>query len=653
MPKRYLLLLVMLLALVLCGCSKEEAPTVPTETTEPPVAATIPADGDPDNVTCKGTYFSDNADPQAVVARAGDQELTNEGLQVWYALEVAAWQQETARSAAPDFSQPLDTQPCPVDETVNSWQQFFLKRALNTWQSVCALELQARELPIPTEDAYQPNLKNYEIYLQDIPATDYLYGYNPLFQPNSMHSAWLDALPEYLNELAARKGFADPHGLAQAMGVGADALTEAVRLYNYSYMYFTDLSYYIEPRDPEGSEESPGDYIGRSVDFRQILLVPEGAAVAPDGTVTCTESDWAVSVTLAEELLDNWQKKQRHTEAAFSDLAYKQSMDTGSALGGGLYRDIRQGSLPEALESWCFDEARQPGDTTILQTPYGIHILYFREGRDASAVESEEGFRRASLKELVNLARKRYPAQIDYSAMALTQGETPISASDVLYPDIAHERFPEIPLYLQQDYPDTMYGGFKITTNGCGITSMAMLASYMADDALTPPVMCERFGRYSHRNGTDGMIFNYEPSGMGFFLREKTHEPSVAKAALEEGQIVISVQHKGYWTRGGHYIVLEDINEEGLIQVRDSNIYNYGKIHAHKEDRHTWGNIVAAGSGYWIFEDKVTRLPMCSRCGEADSVTPKMLSVEYTCEKCALALLRRNAYLSICPDPRN
>ena len=50
-----------------------------------------------------------------------------------------------------------------------------------------------------------------------------------------------------------------------------------------------------------------------------------------------------------------------------------------------------------------------------------------------------------------------------------------------------------------------------------------MLASYMADDELTPPEMCARYGNYSHKNGTDGMIFNYEPAVMGFYLRKKTY----------------------------------------------------------------------------------------------------------------------------------
>ena len=151
---------------------------------------------------------------------------------------------------------------------------------------------------------------------------------------------------------------------------------------------------------------------------------------------------------------------------------------------------------------------------------------------------------------------------------------------------------------------------------------------------------------YSHKNGTDGMIFNNESAVLGFYLREKTYDTRVARAALEDGHVVVSVQHPGYWTRGGHYIACESINADGMVQVRDSNIFNYSRVPAHKEDLHKWGNITAAGSGYWIFEYKITAIPACSRCGNPEGVTASLLKTDYTCEKCEPALLRRNTYLN-------
>ncbi len=661
--KVYILLLVLALTVFCCGCdsSSVTSETVPeaeatAAVTEATVPATVPADGDPDDVTCKGSYTSDSIDPDAIVAEAGSHTLTAQQLQFWYWLAVAERQQD-AYDAAPDFSRPLDTQPCPIDDSVNSWQQYFLKQALNTWHSVYALELHAQEQPLPTEEAYQPNLENYDTYMTGMPATEFLYGYDPLYSPNSMHEAYLNALPATLEELAVRRGYASVQEMAsEAFGVSSEVLTDAVRMYNFSYMYFTTLGYEVET--PEEKVLSYMDTVGGydqegyTVDIRHILLVPEGTEEAPvtvaeDGTVTCSEDTWTACMTRAEELLAAWKKDRRCSGATFSELAVKESADAGSALNGGIYRNLRQGQLAQELDAWCFDAARQPGDTVILRSQYGCHILYFTGSTNIAFTNAQEDLRTLELHQLVKEARNQYPAKIDYSAIALGQAEGGVSGSDVLYPDIAHERFPEVPLYLQQDYPSTKYGAFWIRTNGCGITTMAMLASYMADDELTPPEMCARYGNYSHKNGTDGMIFNYEPAVMGFYLREKTYEPKVAKAALEEGQIVISVQHKGYWTRGGHYIVLEKLCEDGRIQVRDSNIYNYSRVASHVEDRHTWGSITNAGSGFWIFEDKITRIPACSRCGDPDVLTECILEADYLCEKCDPALLRRNAYLRI------
>ena len=666
MRKQYLALVLAVLTLSGCGKAGAAVPqkkpeessvsaTVPVET-EPP--ATVPADGNPDDVTCKGSYTGAVSD--GVVAVVGDTTLTAEELQAWYWAEVAQYRREN-HEISPDFDRALDTQICEIDTNVVTWQQYFLQKALTSWHHARAMILQSGEIAMTTEEAYKPNLKNYEVYLKDIPAVKYLYGYESHYQPNTLHQQYLDSLPETLEALAKAKGYAGVGEMAkEAFGTTEEALLAYAWDYNYAYMYFTELSYDIEPTEEELEAnwlEMRGSYgeSGRSVDIRHILLIPEetveeetvveAVEVAADGRVTCSENLWAICEQKGWEQLEYWQKKTKETEFTFGEIAVKLSQDTGTALDGGRYLGIREGQLTEELDSWCFDEARQPGDTTVIRSPYGVHILYFAGSREISREMCDEEYYRARQEEIILQAADAWPMEVDYSAITLAEAAPEAAGGEILYADIAHERFPEIPLYLQQDYPDTKYGGFKITTNGCGITSLAMLASYMADDELTPPELCARYGNYSHANGTDGLIFNYEPAVMGFYLREKTYDPRVAKAALEEGQIVISIQHPGYWTRGGHYIVCEKINEEGLVQVRDSNIYNYGKLHGHKDDLHKWGNITANGSGYWIYEDKITCIPACTRCGTGEAITESLLTADYTCHKCESALLRRGSYL--------
>jgi len=449
---------------------------------------------------------------------------------------------------------------------------------------------------------------------------------------------------------------------ASAFGTDLDALTELARLYNYGYMYFTTLSY-----DVDLTEEDIVDYFtmnethyaqqditpssGYTVDIRHLLMIPESEEhtvdIAQDGTVTCAEEVWDACRLEAEALLEGWMTARKKTEATFADLANKNSDDTGSALNGGSYRQLLPGQLIPVLDSWCFDPERIPGDTAILRSDYGYHILYFSGKTDLWYARAEADLTARKQADIIAAAKERFPMEVDYSAIALGEATAAVSAAEFLYPDVAHERFPEVPLYLQQDYPGVRFGGQELRTHGCGITTMSMLASYMTDEEWTPPEMCARYGNYSYGSGTDGMIFVNEPAVMGFYLRANVYDFDVALEALKEGQIVVCIQHKGYWTRGGHYLLLEKLTEDGQVQVRDSNIFNYGKLVAHKEDKHTWANVIRDCYGYWIYEDKVTRIPACTRCGTPEE-TNDPLAMDYICEKCEPALLRRAAWLEHC-----
>lgn len=121
----FLLALAMILSL-LAGCAEapvsQEKP-VPAETTEPAATETTPPDGNPKDVTAKGCYTAAGEASAAVVARVGDKELTGETLQAFYWAEVAQYRQG-AKGDMPDFEKSLDVQPCSVDSSVNSWQQF-------------------------------------------------------------------------------------------------------------------------------------------------------------------------------------------------------------------------------------------------------------------------------------------------------------------------------------------------------------------------------------------------------------------------------------------------------------------------------------------------------------------------------------------------
>ena len=77
----------------------------------------------------------------------------------------------------------------------------------------------------------------------------------------------------------------------------------------------------------------------------------------------------------AEELLAQWQSGEA-TEDSFAALALKESTD-GSKYDGGLYTEVYQGRMVTEFNDWCFDAARQSGDTGVVDTQYGSHVMYF------------------------------------------------------------------------------------------------------------------------------------------------------------------------------------------------------------------------------------------------------------------------------------
>jgi predicted DNA binding CopG/RHH family protein len=77
----------------------------------------------------------------------------------------------------------------------------------------------------------------------------------------------------------------------------------------------------------------------------------------------------------AESILAEYESGEK-TEEAFAELAREYSED-GNASQGGLYENIYPGQMVEPFEDWCFDPNRKVGDTGIVQTDFGFHVMYY------------------------------------------------------------------------------------------------------------------------------------------------------------------------------------------------------------------------------------------------------------------------------------
>lgn len=65
------------------------------------------------------------------------------------------------------------------------------------------------------------------------------------------------------------------------------------------------------------------------------------------------------------------------TEENFISLAGTHNEDDGSKETGGLYENVTKGQMVTEFNDWIFDAARKPGDTGIVETQYGYHIMYY------------------------------------------------------------------------------------------------------------------------------------------------------------------------------------------------------------------------------------------------------------------------------------
>lgn len=140
------------------------------------------------------------------------------------------------------------------------------------------------------------------------------------------------------------------------------------------------------------------------------------AAPAPDKTtsvnvrhIVMAEEKYgnsAATKTKADEILNEFIESGKSSDK-FAELSLQYSGDVNTAKSGGLYENYRKGDVEEAYEfdDWCFDKARKAGDTEVIKTDYGVHIMYLESfGRESWEIDCV-----ASLKEqMLNSAHTEY-----------------------------------------------------------------------------------------------------------------------------------------------------------------------------------------------------------------------------------------------------
>ena len=394
-----------LIALIAAGTKNNGTEAAePTTVAEETQIATVPTDGNPDDVTCKGTYtVTDDvaiAEKNTVVATMGDVALTNAQLRIYYRSAISSFLNTEygymmMMYGALDYTKPLDTQLSAEGEM--TWQQFFVQYALDNWQLTqsLALEAQANDVEMNPED-----------------------------------QEYLATMRDSLEELAANHTMSVEDMLAADFGVGVsyEDFEEYQELYLKGSPYYeaeveklvaTDEeleAYFLENEETYAASGVTMDSM--YVDVRHILVQVEGGTTDESGNTTYSDEEWAACEAEAQAILDAWLAGDK-TEDSFALLANEKSEDPGSNTNGGLYENVYVGQMVEPFETWCFDESRQYADYGLVRTSYGYHVMFFVGSEPMWKQYAQEGWKNDQVSKLLESIVENHPMEVTYENISL------------------------------------------------------------------------------------------------------------------------------------------------------------------------------------------------------------------------------------------
>lgn len=344
------------------------------------------------DVKVKSSYTVDveTAQKQAdkVVATIGNEKLTNAQLQIYYWTQVYDFISNYGQTYF-DVTADMSQQMFPGDSNL-SWQQYFIGIALSTWQRYQTLTLLSRE---------------------------------ESFQLTEDQQKYLTDLPQTLEQMAVTYGFTTAEELVHAdMGGGATVAAYV----EYMTDYYTGLEYFnakydqLDPTQDEieayysaneatFTESGVTKESGNQVDVRHILLKPA------DETQEAKDACYAE----AQKLLEEW-KNGAATEESFAELANTHSKDGGSNTTGGLYQGITaQTNFVESFLNWCIDPARQIGDTGIVESEHGYHIMYFSAAEPVWMVSARTALIADRASAIIDDGMERNPMKVNYKKIVM------------------------------------------------------------------------------------------------------------------------------------------------------------------------------------------------------------------------------------------
>lgn len=328
------------------------------------------------------------------VASCGDTVLTNAELNVYYWQEFYGFanQYSSYLSYLLDTTKGLDEQLYDEEQT---WQELFLSNALEMFHAATACAKAAEAAGYELPQAEQEYLDTFaDTLLQEAQ----MYGFE------SSEAYLADSFGPHVTAESFEKYLHTQVVASSYLNSLVDGLSCTAE----------QLSAYYDEHAEEYAQYGLEKIDKPMVSVRHVLLRPED----PENDGVYTDEAWEACRRQAQELYDEWRKTG--TEDAFIQLAADHSAD-GNAASGGIYTDVYPGQMVETFNDWCFDDSRQSGDSGIVETQYGCHIMYFVEQQEE--IYWQEAIRHDYLTEqsyvLQDELTARYPMTSDLKKAAI------------------------------------------------------------------------------------------------------------------------------------------------------------------------------------------------------------------------------------------
>ncbi len=358
-----------------------------------------------DNYTVSAEKAQKKAD--VVVATMGGKELTNAELMLRYrsyAMYYVNNNISNLKQMGLDYEKPLNEQKCTLEDYKDyTWQQYLLEKTLDSWKEETISVLKAEKEGYTLSEESQKELEKF---------------------------------PETLAQQAQSQEYESADAMLKELfgpGCTQELYMEYIRVSVYAEEYFYHCAEKLTPNDSDSEayfDENVATFeemgikkdSGLYASVRHILIVPEGGVLNEEtGLMDYTEEEWAAGLAAAEAVLETW-KSGEATEESFAELVKTHTKDTGSLETGGLYEDVYfAANYVEEFKNWAIDETRKPGDTDIVKTYFGYHIMYFVSGEPAWLIAARNELHTKRIEEISVDTAGEWPAEIQYGKIVLAE----------------------------------------------------------------------------------------------------------------------------------------------------------------------------------------------------------------------------------------